>query len=122
MVDVWADPMTGAEVQNRLRLSERQVARLVQYGLLSSRIHPRLGRRIFRRDQVEEMAAERESRPTGEMRARAKARALWRLRKAHTGEYCRYVIEELEKERGSPAATGNPPTSTRTIRQERNQA
>lgn len=111
MDDVWADPMTGAEVQKKLNLSERQVARLAAYGLLSTRVHPRLGRRIFRRDQVEEMAAERENRPTAEMRARVKARALWRLATKYRVDYCRFFAEELAKERGSPAGTGNPPTS-----------
>lgn len=66
--------------------------------------------RLFNREDVELV---KRPRPLDKnTHNKASQRALWRLKERYPVAYAALRAEELERERGSPAGTGNPPTST----------
>lgn len=106
--------LTSGQACQVLEVSKRTLNRYVVDGRVAVRINREGRGRLYCADGVAEVLQEKRAHARLDYAARKRAtqRALWRLKELHPELFALLRLEELAKERGSPAATGNPPTST----------
>jgi hypothetical protein len=113
----WSRTSRLFQVTATLGVTQRTVARLVADGVLATRIDPVKGHKVYSTAQVAALAATRSVpavHPTGLGRAARRRARAWAERELARQERKRFhalYLQALERERGSPAGTGNPPTS-----------